>query len=124
MELEKYFGEWELNFCKSMKPLLCLAKLRLLFNILFLGEQLYPHNLDQARNSREEIRKFAEDAKDLGVQYIGLCCGNYPSLIREVAEVYGKKPPASKYAMKGRWISGDVPKTERGRNIRKFLLGE
>ncbi|XP_060589323.1 uncharacterized protein LOC132744582 [Ruditapes philippinarum] len=53
-------------------------------------------------------------------QYIGLCCGNYPSLIREVAEVYGKKPPASKYA----WISGEVPKTERGKKIRRFMVGE
>lgn len=88
------------------------------------GKYLYPHNLDQARNSREDIRKFAEEAKTLGVQYIGLCCGNYPSLIREVAEVYGKKPPASKYAMKGAWISGEVPKTERVKKIRRFMVGE
>ncbi|XP_045196135.2 betaine--homocysteine S-methyltransferase 1-like [Mercenaria mercenaria] len=88
------------------------------------GKCLYPHNLDQVRSSREEIRKFAEDAKSLGVQYVGLCCGNYPSLIREVSEVYGKKPPASKYSMKGAWISGETPKNEIVKTIRKFMVGD
>ncbi|KAK3097790.1 hypothetical protein FSP39_013204, partial [Pinctada imbricata] len=46
----------------------------------------------------KDIRKFAEEAKAIGVQYIGLCCGNYSSFLREVAEVYGRKPPASKFS--------------------------
>ncbi|KAL4223235.1 hypothetical protein ACF0H5_016707 [Mactra antiquata] len=71
------------------------------------GELVYPKNLDVVRCSRDEIRQFAEDAKAIGVQYIGLCCGNYPSLTREVAEVYGKNPPASKYSMKSKYTDGD-----------------
>lgn len=58
---------------------------------------MYPDNLDSVRCNRAEVRQFAEDAKAAGVQYVGLCCGNAPNLTREVAEVYGKHPPASKY---------------------------
>ena len=47
--------------------------------------------------TRREIRQFAEDAKALGVQYIGLCCGNSPAFTREVAEVYGRTPGSSEY---------------------------
>lgn len=88
------------------------------------GNYLYPHNLDLVRSTREEIRQFALDAKSIGVQYVGLCCGNYPSMVRDVAEVYGRKPPASKYSMKGAWISGEKPKTGPVQKIRRFMVGD
>ncbi|WAR08270.1 BHMT2-like protein, partial [Mya arenaria] len=62
------------------------------------GENLYPANLDCVRCSREDIRRFAKEALESGIQYVGLCCGNAPNLTREIAEVYGKCPPASKYS--------------------------
>ncbi|XP_052811612.1 betaine--homocysteine S-methyltransferase 1-like [Mya arenaria] len=61
------------------------------------GERVYPDNLDCVRCSRIDIRRFAEEALAAGVQYVGLCCGNSPNLTRELAEVYGKDPPASHY---------------------------
>lgn len=61
------------------------------------GKLLYPEDLDTVKCSRAEVRQFAEDAKAAGVQYVGLCCGNAPYLTREVAEVFDKNPPASKY---------------------------
>ena len=48
--------------------------------------------------SRREVREFAEEAKTLGVQYIGLCCGNSHANIREVAQVYGRHPDACDYS--------------------------
>lgn len=90
------------------------------------GADVYTRNLDVVRSSRDEIRKFAEDVKAIGVQYIGLCCGAYPSLIREVAEVYGKNPPASKYAMdltKGPYTLGANPTAEMLK-LRKYKTGK
>jgi hypothetical protein len=45
----------------------------------------------------------------LGVQYVGLCCGNASHYLRIVAEVYGRNPPASKYSpdMSEHFIWGD-----------------
>jgi len=41
--------------------------------------------------------KFAKEAYSLGINYLGVCCGANPMLIREVAEAVGLKVPASKY---------------------------
>ena len=34
----------------------------------------------------------------MGVQYMGVCCGNRAHYIRTMAETLGRKPPASKYS--------------------------
>ena len=47
--------------------------------------------------NRYEIGKFAKEAFDIGINYIGVCCGATPMLIREVAEAVGLKVPASRY---------------------------
>ena len=47
--------------------------------------------------NRYEIGNFAKEAFDMGVNYLGVCCGANPMLIREVAEAVGLKVPASKY---------------------------
>ncbi|XP_055958070.1 betaine--homocysteine S-methyltransferase 1-like, partial [Patella vulgata] len=62
------------------------------------GKQDYPLDLPAHACSRSQIRQWAEEVKQLGVQYVGLCCGNASHYLREVAEVYGRKPVASKYA--------------------------
>ncbi|XP_033739937.1 betaine--homocysteine S-methyltransferase 1-like [Pecten maximus] len=62
------------------------------------GNDVYPANVSCVMCSRDDIRQFAEEAKAIGVNYIGLCCGNAPFFFREVAEVYGRKPDACKYA--------------------------
>ena len=53
--------------------------------------------LDPLFCNRYEIGKFAKEAYDLGIKYIGVCCGANPMLIRETAEAVGLKVPASKY---------------------------
>ena len=57
----------------------------------------FPTALDPLQCNRYEIRKFAKEAFKLGVNYLGVCCGANPMLIREVAEAVGLKVPASKY---------------------------
>ena len=50
--------------------------------------------------NRYEIGKFAKEAFDLGINYLGVCCGANPMLIREVAEAVGLKVLATKYKEK------------------------
>ena len=48
--------------------------------------------------SRQQIRDFTQRIRDLGVEYMGLCCGARPNLIREMSESLGRRPPASVYS--------------------------
>ena len=57
----------------------------------------FPTALDPMQCNRYEIGNFAKEAFDMGVNYLGVCCGANPMLIREVAEAVGLKVPASKY---------------------------
>jgi len=62
------------------------------------GTQAFPTGLDPFTCTREELGKFAAAALDLGVGYLGVCCGAGPHHIRAVAEAAGKTPPASRYS--------------------------
>ena len=57
----------------------------------------FPTALDPHFCNRYEIGKFAKDAHELGINYLGVCCGANPMLIREVAESIGLKVPASRF---------------------------
>lgn len=80
-----------------------------MYILSLLGKNAFPEDLTAFCSSRTQIRKFAEEAKKLGVQYVGLCCGNASHCLRIVAEVYGRNPPASKYSpdMSQHFIWGD-----------------
>jgi len=89
----------------------------------------FPTALDPMQCNRYEIGKFAKEAFDLGINYLGVCCGANPMLIREVAEAVGLKVPASKYKenMSSHFLFGTherIPKTKK--NIRtklnKFMI--
>ena len=45
-------------------------------------ERTFPTALDPHFCNRYEIGKFAKDAYALGVNYLGVCCGANPMLIR------------------------------------------
>ena len=60
----------------------------------------FPTALDPMACNRYEIRDFAEKAYKKGVNYLGVCCGASPMLIREVADAVGLTVPASKYKEK------------------------
>jgi betaine-homocysteine S-methyltransferase len=41
---------------------------------------------------------FARRARDIGVNYIGICCGGGPHHVRAMAEALGRETPASQYS--------------------------
>jgi betaine-homocysteine S-methyltransferase len=59
----------------------------------FTSLKEFPTELDPLQHSRAEMAAFARDARDMGIQYIGGCCGVVASHIREMARVLGKLPP-------------------------------
>ena len=60
-------------------------------------ETTFPTALDPMQCNRYEIGQFAKEAYNLGINYLGICCGANPMLIREVAEAVGLTVPATKY---------------------------
>ncbi len=62
------------------------------------GERGFPLALEPFLCNRFELADFAAAAADLGVGYIGLCCGGAPHYIRSMAERLGRNPPASRYS--------------------------
>lgn len=52
----------------------------------------FPFELDPLQLSRKEMAAYAQRAKDIGVDYIGACCGAVATHIREMARVLGKLP--------------------------------
>lgn len=57
----------------------------------FTGQKGFPDKLDPYKLTRYELGDFAQKAKDMGVNYIGGCCGCEGSHIRQMARVLGKK---------------------------------
>ena len=62
------------------------------------GSRPFPTALDPFLCSRYEIAEFGRAAYDLGVRYLGVCCGAGPHHIRSLAEALGRKPEASRYS--------------------------
>jgi betaine-homocysteine S-methyltransferase len=62
------------------------------------GGRPFPSALDPFVCNRYELEDFARKAYDLGVRYLGVCCGAGPHHIRAVAEGLGRRPPASRYS--------------------------
>jgi betaine-homocysteine S-methyltransferase len=61
-------------------------------------EMAFPTALDGLMCTRNEIADFAREAREIGVDYLGLCCGAGPHHIRALAEAIGRTPPASRYS--------------------------
>ncbi|WP_226577033.1 homocysteine S-methyltransferase family protein [Halobacillus litoralis] len=61
-------------------------------------ETPYPTALDPLMCNRYELAQWAEQAYKSGVNYFGLCCGAYPSMLREVAETVGREAVNSKFS--------------------------
>jgi len=58
----------------------------------------FPTGLDPFVCTRYEIAEFTRKAREIGVQYFGVCCGAGPHHIRSMAEALGRTPPASRYS--------------------------
>jgi betaine-homocysteine S-methyltransferase len=62
------------------------------------GGRPVPTALDPFVCTRYEIADFTRAAYDLGVRYLGVCCGAGPHHIRAMAEALGRTPPASRFS--------------------------
>ncbi|XP_072036079.1 S-methylmethionine--homocysteine S-methyltransferase BHMT2-like isoform X2 [Amphiura filiformis] len=63
------------------------------------GKTLFYAELDCAHSSRSDIYEFGLRCKELGIQYVGLCCGNSAHYTRALCEALGRKPPASRFTV-------------------------
>lgn len=52
----------------------------------------FPFELDNLQLSRKEMAAYAQRAREIGVDYIGACCGAVATHIREMARVLQKLP--------------------------------
>lgn len=57
----------------------------------------FPTALDPFVCNRYEMADFGATSYELGVRYLGICCGAAPHHIRSLAEAVGRTPPASRY---------------------------
>ncbi|GFO26858.1 betaine--homocysteine s-methyltransferase 1-like [Plakobranchus ocellatus] len=73
------------------------------------GQKSFPVDLPAHFVSRTDVLKFSQECKDLGVEYIGLCCGNSSHYMRIMAEIYGRHPPACRFSpdMSQHYMCGD-----------------
>jgi betaine-homocysteine S-methyltransferase len=55
----------------------------------------FPLALDPLTLTRAEMGAYAGRARELGVNYIGSCCGSVAHHVRAMAEALGRRPPAS-----------------------------
>ena len=58
----------------------------------------FPTALDPFTCTRHEIADFGREALELGVRYLGVCCGAGPHHIRSLAEAVGRTAPSSRYS--------------------------
>jgi betaine-homocysteine S-methyltransferase len=67
----------------------------------FTSLPAFPDQLDPYQLTRREMAQYALQARDMGVNYIGACCGAAASHIREMARALGKLPPDDRLWKKG-----------------------
>jgi betaine-homocysteine S-methyltransferase len=56
----------------------------------------FPEGLTSMTLPREALGRFAADARDAGVRYIGSCCGSVAEHVREMGKVLGKLSTAER----------------------------
>jgi betaine-homocysteine S-methyltransferase len=62
------------------------------------GRRAFPIALEPFAHTRFEMADFAQRAVDIGVGYVGICCGGAPHYVRAMAEALGRQTPASRYS--------------------------
>ncbi len=62
------------------------------------GQRAFPLALEPFLHNRFEMADFARRAQEVGVNYVGICCGGAPHYVRAMAEALGRTVPASKYS--------------------------
>lgn len=53
----------------------------------------FPFELDLIQLGRKQMADYAKQAREIGIEYIGSCCGSVATHVREMARVLGKLAP-------------------------------
>jgi betaine-homocysteine S-methyltransferase len=61
----------------------------------------FPYALDPLQLTRKDMADYAVQAREVGINYIGACCGTVAMHIREMARVLNKLPEDSRIWKKG-----------------------
>ena len=61
----------------------------------------FPYSLDPLQLTRKDMGQYAAQAREIGINYIGSCCGSVASHVREMANVLGKLAPDNRVWKKG-----------------------
>jgi len=61
----------------------------------------FPYGLDPLQLTRKDMADYALQARDMGINFIGACCGAVAMHIREMARALGKLPEDSRVWKKG-----------------------
>jgi betaine-homocysteine S-methyltransferase len=61
----------------------------------------FPYELDPLQLTRKEMGDYAVRAREIGINYIGSCCGSVASHVREMAKALGKLPADNRIWKKG-----------------------
>ena len=77
----------------------------------FTGLPSFPDRLEPTQLTRFALGEFATRAKDMGVNYIGGCCGCKATHMREMAKSLGKYDPDSRWTARP-----DLPMSETEHN--------
>ncbi len=59
----------------------------------FTATKEFPFETETLTLSRREMARYAVQAREIGINYIGSCCGSIPIHVREMARALGKRPP-------------------------------
>ncbi|UCD90371.1 MAG: homocysteine S-methyltransferase family protein [Desulfobacterales bacterium] len=62
------------------------------------SKNAFPVALDPFLLTRFEMADFTVKVRDIGVNYIGICCGAGPHHVRSMAEALGRKVPSGEYS--------------------------
>jgi betaine-homocysteine S-methyltransferase len=82
------------------------------------GRRAFPIALEPFALTRFDMADFARRARDIGVNYVGICCGGAPHHVRAMAEALGRTPPAGRYSPAMELhpvLGGDDPQETMGR---------
>ena len=71
--------------------------LHLAFTV-YVGRPAFPNDLAPHLVSRRQVEDFSKACWEMGIRYLGVCCGNRSCYIRTMAEAVGRTPPGSLYS--------------------------
>lgn len=98
--------------CSDQKPYFQIQE--------FDGRVAFPLELDPLTLTRFEMADFAVKARELGLNYIGGCCGTSPHHLRAMAEALGRTVPSGRYSPQMDLhpiVGGDGHRKERDERI-------